>query len=235
MRKIGLIGGMSWAATESYYRLINQDVQKRAGGMCSGPMVIESLNFCDISRLTTDEEWDFAAKRLSETAQALEKAGATAILICANSMHRVYDKVQKSVDVPILHIADCIAEAMKAKGVERAALIGTRNVMVESFFRQRLVRHGIRLLPPNLDRANEIDDIIYNELMHGIKREQSIRDMKTYLTNVAKEDIDGVILGATELSMIVNTEANVVDIYDFTEIHAKAAANWILQDMMAEA
>lgn len=228
MRKIGLIGGMSWASTESYYRFINRGVQRRAGAMCSAPLVIESFNFCDMARLTTAEEWDYAAGRLIDAAQLLETAGATAILIGANSMHKVYERVADSVSVPILNIADCVGDVMKKDGVKRAALIGTRNVMTESFYRQRLVSHGIGLLPPDMDRVEEIDRIIYDELMLGRATRDSERTMKTFLTNIAKEDVEAVVLGCTELSMIVDTDANVLPIYDSTEIHANAAVDWIL-------
>ncbi|MFN3474179.1 MAG: aspartate/glutamate racemase family protein [Blastomonas sp.] len=228
MRKIGLIGGMSWVSTETYYRLINKEVQKRAGSLCSGPMVIESLNFCDIAQVTTPEGWDHAAERLTTAARSLEQAGATAILICANSMHKVYDRVQGAVSVPIVHIADCVGEKMHADGIKRAAIIGTRNVMLESFYRQRLIRHGIGLLAPNMERVEEIDRIIYEELMEGRVVRESERTMKTFLTNIAKEAVDAVVLGCTELEMIIDTKANVLPIYDGTAIHARAAVDWIM-------
>ncbi|MCO5793151.1 MAG: amino acid racemase [Blastomonas sp.] len=228
MRKIGLIGGMSWVSTETYYRLINKEVQKRAGSLCSGPMVIESLNFCDLAQVTTPEGWDHAAEKLTAAARSLEQAGATAILICANSMHKVYDRVQGAVSVPIIHIADCVGEKMQADGIKRAALIGTRNVMLESFYRQRLIRHGISLLAPKMDRVEDIDRIIYDELMEGRVVRESERTMKTFLTNIAKEDVEAVVLGCTELEMIIDTKANVLPIYDGTEIHAHAAVDWIM-------
>jgi len=228
MRKIGLIGGMSWVSTETYYRLVNKEVQKRAGSLCSGPMVIESLNFCDLAQVTTPEGWDHAAEKLTAAARSLEQAGATAILICANSMHKVYDRVQGAVSVPIIHIADCVGEKMLADGIKRAALIGTRNVMLESFYRQRLIRHGISLLAPKMDRVEEIDRIIYDELMEGRVVRESERTMKTFLTNIAKEDVEAVVLGCTELEMIIDTKANVLPIYDGTEIHAHAAVDWIM-------
>lgn len=230
MRKIGLIGGMSWVSTQTYYRLINKQVQKRAGSLCSGPIAIESLNFCDIAQITTPEGWDHAAEKLIAAARSLEQSGATAILICANSMHKIYDRVQGAVSVPILHIADCVGEKMQADGIKRAAIIGTRNVMLESFYRQRLIRHGIGLLAPKMDRVEEIDRIIYEELMEGRVVRESERTMKTFLTNIAKEDVQAVVLGCTELEMIVDTKANVLPIYDGTEIHAHAAVDWIMRE-----
>jgi len=228
MRKIGLIGGMSWASTITYYRHINRDVQRLAGGMCSAPMVIESFNFCELSRLEKPEQWELAGKKLGEAAVRLEKAGATALLICANSMHRVVDDVADRIDIPVIHIADCVGRKMKADNVKKAAIIGTRNVMTESFYRRRLVSHGIKLITPNMERVAEIDRIIYEELMHGLVTRDSERTLKTFLTNIAKEDVEAIVLGSTELEMLVNTQANVVPIYDGTKIHADAAVEWIL-------
>lgn len=228
MRKIGLIGGLGWVSTQTYYRMINREVQRRLGPGCSASLALESLNSCDLTKLTSDEEWAYAAQRLIEAAQNLEKSGATAIIICANSMHKVYEKVAAAVEVPILNIADCVGDKMKADGIKRAALVGTRNVMTESFYRQRLVQHGIGLLPPVMTRVEEIDRIIYEELMQGQVKRDSERTMKTFLTDIAKEDVEAVVLACTELDMIVDTKANVIAIYDSTEIHAHAAVDWML-------
>lgn len=230
MRKLGLIGGMSWAATESYYRIINQEVQRRAGGMCSAPIIIDSLNFCDLARITDDAGWANAAKVLSESAMRLEAAGATAILIGANSMHKVYDTVQAGVDIPILHIVNPVGRAMKAKGVKSAALVGTRNVMAEPWFRQRLVSHGVNLLPSEPGKADAIDRIIYEELMHGVVNKASARELKTLLTHYEQADVDAVVLACTELGMIVDVDSNVLPIFDTTRLHALEGAGWILGD-----
>ena len=230
MRKLGLIGGMSWVSTEIYYRIINETVQKRAGGMCSAPLVIESLNFCDLARIKTDEQWTNAAEKLKEAAKRLEASGATAILICANSMHKVYDDVQGAVNIPVLHIVDAVGEKMKADGMHNAALIGTHNVMTGKWYRQRLVSHGVTLMPVEADDVERVDDIIYDELMLGKITRQAERDLKTYITNIDQADFDAVVLGCTELSLVVDTKANVLPIYDSTELHALAGVNWILGD-----
>ena len=150
MHKLGLIGGLSWTSTARYYEIINQAVHRARGGQHSAPLLIESLDFATVAACTSDEEWDSAADVLIAAARRLETAGAGALLICANSMHRVYDRVQGAVHVPILHIAERVGKKMQADGVEKAALIGTRNVMTEKFYRQRLVAHGVSLLPPDL-------------------------------------------------------------------------------------
>ncbi|MBK5265453.1 MAG: amino acid racemase [Alphaproteobacteria bacterium] len=228
MRKIGLIGGMSWTSTVRYYQIINGAIATRLGGLHSAPMLIESLDFSEVARTQTDEEWERTAAILIDAARRLEQAGATALVICANSMHKVYDQVAAAVSVPILHIADAVGEKMKADGVKSAALIGTRNVMTERFYRQRLVSHGISLTPPDLDRANEIDRIIYEELAHGKATRNSERTLKTILTNIYQAHVPAVVLACTELEMIVDVRANVLPIYDGTTLHAMAAVRHIL-------
>ena len=230
MRKIGLIGGMSWVSTASYYTRINRIVQKRLGGFSSPHMLIESVNFSDYARLQSDDDWDAAAGLMTRSAKRLENSGATAVLICSNAMHKIYDRVQPEVGVPILHIADCVGDQMVADGIKSATLIGTRNVMTEGFYRKRLVGKGITLSPPDEERVEEIDRIIYEELMFGQVKRESERTMKTYITNIAKGDVEAVVLGSTELDLIVDTKANILPIYDSTEIHADAAIEWILAE-----
>lgn len=230
MRKIGLIGGMSWYSTRTYYEHINRLVQARVGQGSSAPMVIESLDFAELSRLSTDAEWASAAKVLAASAKRLEKAGATAILIGANSMHKVYDQVAKAVDVPIIHIAECVAERMATAGVKRAALLGTRNVMLESFYRQKLIARDIELLPPELPFVETLDRVIYDELLKGKATRQAERELKTIITNLEQDGAEAVVLGCTELEMIVDVDANVLPIYDCTRIHAEAAVDWMLAD-----
>lgn len=231
MRKLGLIGGMSWAATERYYALINREIQRRAGPACSAPLIIDSLNSCDMSRLTSDEQWAHATEVLSASARTLEGVGATAILICANSMYKVADAVQSAVNIPIVNIVDPVGRAMKAAGVRTAALLGTRNIMGESWYRKRLVGHGISLAPADEEQIAVVDTIIYDELMRGAINRESERAMKTLLTKFDQNDVDAVALANTELSMIVNIEANVLPIYDSTTLHAMEGVRWILGDV----
>lgn len=228
MRKIGLIGGLSWYSTRTYYERINRAIQARASARSSAPMVVESLDFSGLMRLSSAEDWDRASEVLSDSAKRLETAGATAILIGANSMHKVYDTVAAAVAVPILHIADCVGESMVEAGVRRAALLGTRNVMLDSFYRQKLVERGIELLPPNLDRVEGLDKIIYEELVFGKVTRHAERELKTIITNLDKEGAEAIVLGCTELEMIVDIDANVLPIFDCTSIHADAAVDWIL-------
>lgn len=234
MRKLGMIGGMSWVSTGIYYDRINRIVQRRAAPMASAPMMIESLDFCQLYALHEDKDWKRASGILSESAKRLEGAGAQALIIGANSMHKLYDDVAASVDVPILHIADYVGKALKKAGYKKAAIIGTRNVMTESFYRKRLVAHGIDLLPPNMANVEKLDRIIYDELMVGKVTRDAQRAMKTIITNKSQEGADSIVLACTELDLVVDVDANVLPVFDSTRIHCEAAANWILEQETAD-
>ena len=228
MRKLGLIGGMSWYSTRTYYEHMNRMVQKQMGDHASAPLLIESLEFSQLVRLSSADDWARATKTLVASAKRLEKAGATAVIIGANSMHRVYDEVAAAVKVPVLHIADCVGERMAADGVKKAAVIGTRNVMLESFYRQKLISRDIELLPPEMAFVETLDRIIYDELTRGKASRQAERELKTIMTNFEQDGAEAVVLGCTELEMVVVVDANVLPIYDCTRIHAEAAVEWIL-------
>lgn len=230
MRKFGLIGGLSWTSTARYYEILNKGVAKALGGLHSAPLAIESLDFAEVARCASAQDWDCASQQLIAAARRLEAAGAQGIAICANSMHTVYDRVQEAVSIPILHIAEAVGESMKADGITTAALIGTRNVMTEKFYRQRLVAHGVSLLPPDMDLADQIDTIIYDELMMGKVSRSSERYLKSELTDIAKNNVQAAVLACTELEAIVDVNANVLPIYNSTSIHAKAALAFILSE-----
>ena len=230
MRKLGIIGGMSWVSTGMYYDRINRIVQKRGAPMASAPLLIESLDFCELYGLREDRDWQRASVVLCESAKRLEGAGAGALIIGANSMHKLYDDVAAAVGIPILHIAEYVGLAMKRAGHNNAALIGTRNVMTESFYRKRLVAHGIDLLPPNLEFVEMLDKIIYDELMMGRVTREAERTMKTIITNKAQEGAEAIVLACTELDLVVDVDANVLPVFDSTRIHCEAAANWILEE-----
>lgn len=219
---------MSWVSTRTYYEHINRLVQAKTSKLASAPLLIESLDFTDLVRLSTPEQWNHAADALTASAQRLEQAGATAILIGANSMHKVYDKVAGAVQVPVIHIADVVGRKMQANGVKTAALIGSRNVMIESFYRKRLIEHGVTLLPPVMDSVEEVDRIIYEELMQGRATRSAERTFKTMITNMERDGAQAIVLGCTELDMVIDVDANVLPIYDGTAIHAEAAVDWIL-------
>ena len=229
MRKLGLIGGMSWVSTGIYYDRINRIVQKRAAPMASAPMLIESLDFCQLYAIREDKDWKRASQVLCDSARRLEAAGAEGLIIGANSMHKLYDDVAAAIDIPILHIADYVGKAVKQAGHKSAALIGTRNVMTESFYRKRLVAHGIDLLPPDMVNVETLDRIIYDELMVGKVSRDAERALKTILTNKSQEGAQAVIMACTELDLVVDVNANVLPVFDSTRIHCEAAADWLLE------
>lgn len=234
LRKLGLIGGMSWVSTGIYYDRINRIVQKRAAPMASAPLLIESLDFAQLFALREEKDWQRASEVVSESAKRLEAAGAGALIICANSMHKVYDDVAGSVGIPILHIAEYVGRALKRSGHESAALIGTRNVMTESFYRKRLVAHGIDLLPPDMNNVETVDRIIYDEMMVGKVSRDAQRQMKTIITAKSQEGAAAIVLACTELNLVVDIDANVLPVFDSTRIHCDAAADWVLDQELAD-
>ncbi len=219
---------MSWVSTRTYYERINRIVQRQVGATASAPMLIESLDFSRVYRAQSKEDWENATNVIADSAQRLADAGAEMIVIGANSMHKVYRDVEARVATPILHIAECVGEKMKADGIERAALIGTRNVMTESFYRRRLVSHGVDLLPPDMGYVDELDRIIYEELMLGKATKDAQRSLRSMFTNLQKDGAQAVILACTELQLVVDVDANILPVYDCTGIHADAAAEWII-------
>lgn len=230
MRKLGLIGGMSWVSTRDYYERINRGVQKRRGATASAPLLIESLDFATLRALSDDAGWDHAGEVLAASAQRLVAAGAGALLICANSMHKVYDRVAEAAGVPVLHIAECVGREMAAAKVETAALIGTRNVMTESFYRRRLVAHGVDLLPPDMEQVAEIDRIIYDELMQGRATRDAERKLKTWITQKEQDGAQAIVLACTELNMVVDADANVLPVFDSMRAHCRAGVEWLTGD-----
>ena len=221
---------MSWVSTRMYYDLINRSVQRRSGPMASAPLLIESLDFRDLYGLREDKDWERAGDILAKSAKGLEAAGAEGLVICANSMHRVYDQVADAIDIPILHIAECVGERMKKAGCKNAALIGTRNVMTESFYRKRLVACGVDLLPPDMGNVEAVDKIIYDELMVGKVTRSAERTLRTIITRKQQEGAQAIVLACTELDLVVDVDANVLPIFDSTRIHCDAAAEWLLAD-----
>lgn len=233
MRKLGLIGGMSWVSTRDYYEQINRGVRRRTSPMASAPLIIESLDFTQLWGLHSADDWDRAGSVLADAARRLADGGAEGLIICANSMHNVYDRVAEAAGVPVLHIADCVGAAMKAAGAANAALIGTRNVMTERFYRERLVAHGVDLLPPDMDMVEEVDRIIYEELMRGKVTRTAERTLKTWIVRKEQEGARAIVLACTELALVVDVDANVLPVFDSTRIHTAAAVEFILDGAAA--
>lgn len=228
MRKLGLVGGMSWCSTALYYQAINKEIAKRVGGLSSAPLLIESHDFAPMAELQKAGDWEGWGDMLAQSARRLQDAGAEGILLCSNTAHRVYGQVASAVEVPILHIGDVTAERLEKDGVIRAALLGTRFTMNESFYRERLEQKGITVKVPNAAMAAEIDRIIYEELARGHVARNSQRTLRSCLAELGKARVQAVILGCTELVMLVDPSAGGLPVYDTTALHSQAGVEWIL-------
>jgi len=230
MRKLGMVGGTSWFSTAMYYEQINKAVAKARGGLSSAPLVIESLDLAPVAALELAGEWDKVGEIVAAAAARLEAAGAEGLILCSNTTHKVAPAVEAATGIPLLHIADVTAERLAADGVQKAGLIGTRFTMSEDFFRERIAARGIALSLPDPATAAEIDRIIFEELARGQVSRGSQRLLKTCVTEMGKARQQAVILGCTELVLLVDPGANVIPVYDTTALHAAAAARWILAE-----
>lgn len=230
MRKLGIIGGMGWSSTGLYYEHINRGIAQRLGGLHSALLALESADFAEIAAMEVAGDWDGIAKVTIDAAKRLEAGGAEGLLIACNTVHKSYDAVAANVGIPVLHIADATANRLVADGRSRAALLGSRFTMTEGFVRDRIERRGITLVPINDEWMKEVDRIIFDELAAGRVVRDSQRKLKTLITELAKQKVQAVVLGCTELVLAVDVRANVVPVYDTTAIHARAAVEWMLAE-----
>ena len=233
MRKLGIIGGMSWSSTALYYEHINRGISQRLGGLHSAELAIESVDFGPIAAMELAGDWDGIAKITVDAAKRLETSGAEGIVIACNTVHKSYDAVAANVGIPVLHIADATAERLVADGRTRVALLGSRFTMTESFVRERIERRGITLAPIDNGWMNEVDRIIFEELAAGRVVRESQRKLKTLITELGKQKVQAVVLGCTELVLAVDARANVLPVYDTTAIHARKAVEWMLEEQEA--
>jgi len=224
-RVIGMIGGMSWESTAQYYRLANELVRERLGGLHSARIVLASVDFADIEALQVAGQWEQAGQLLADAARGLEAAGAEMLLICTNTMHKVADQVQAAVSIPLLHLGDVTAAAVTRAGVERVGLLGTAFTMEQDFYRDRLTGHGLRvLIPPPADRA-EVHRIIYDELCLGVVREESRQTYRDVILRLVQAGADGVILGCTEIELLITDTDSPVPVFPTTRLHVQAAVH----------
>ena len=230
MRKLGIIGGTSWSSTALYYDHINRGVARRLGGLHSARLVIESLDLAPFAEMELSGDWDGVAQVTLEAAKRLEAAGAEGVIITSNTGHKVYDAVAPKLGVPMLHIGDATADRLVADGRRRIALLGTRFTMLEPHVRSRLEGRGIGLVPIDDGWIKEVDRIIFEELAAGRVVRDSQRKLKTLITELAKQRVQAVVLGCTELVLAVDTRANLLPVYDTTEIHARASVEWMLAE-----
>jgi aspartate racemase len=224
MKTIGLIGGMSWESTQTYYKLINESVREKLGGLHSAEILLRSYDFAPIEKLQREENWNEAANILIETSLSLERGGAEIILICTNTMHIVAEMVEAAISIPLLHIADSAGLELKGRGIGKAGLLGTRFTMSMDFYRSRLLdTFGVKVLVPAIPAQEYIDDVIYNELCLGELRAESRNKFLSIIRDLAANGAEGIILGCTEIPLLVRPGDADIPIFDTTELHARAA------------
>ena len=231
MRTIGLIGGLSWESSVEYYRIINEAVRERLGGLHSARCLMFSFDFHEIEELQTAGDWDAATFRMINAARQVERGGADCMVICSNTMHRMAVDVQNAIDVPLIHIADPTAEAIRARGLHTVALLGTRYTMTQDFYRGRLVdKHALSVLVPDDAGMNAVHDIIYDELVRGNIRAESRQAYQQIIGSLREQGAQGVILGCTEIGLLIKPDDSPLPIFDTTMLHAVAAVDWALEN-----
>jgi aspartate racemase len=228
MKTIGLIGGMSWESTQLYYQHINRAVAQRLGGLASAKIAMVSVNFAEIAAQQRAGQWDVLADTLAQSAQQLERAGADCVLICTNTMHKVAPQVQASVAIPLLHIADATCAAIRAAGLSRIGLLGTRFTMEQAFLRDAYAEKGVECLVPNEVSRAETHRIIFEELCQGQVLSASTYSLERVANELVGEGAQGIVLGCTELTMSLKPNAVSVSVFDTTALHAQAAVDFAL-------
>ena len=226
MKTIGLIGGMSWESTVSYYQLINETIKEKLGGLHSAKILLYSVDFAEIERYQASGDWDKSAEVLSQIAQNLEQAGADFIVICTNTMHKVAPQIQKTISIPILHIAQATADALLENGIKKVGLLGTKYTMTQDFYKEKLFEAGLDVVIPDQAGVEEVNRIIYDELCLGQIKESSKQAYLAIIDDLKNAGAEAVILGCTEIGLLVKQEDTDMSLFDTTEIHALRAAEF---------
>ncbi len=229
MKTIGLIGGMSWESTVTYYQIINETIKAELGGLHSAKLLLYSVDFAEIELCQANGEWDKSADILSAAAQSLEKAGADLILICTNTMHKVVPTIQKRISIPIIHIADATAVELKKDNVRKVALLGTKYTMTEDFYKDRIRQNGIDIVVPAAEDIEIVNSVIYDELCLGIINDASRKEFVRIIESLKSVGAEAVILGCTEIGLLIKQEDSLLPVYDTTQIHARVASLTAIQ------
>ena len=224
---IGLLGGMSWESTAQYYAELNRGVQQRSRGQDAASILLHSFNFAEIKAMQSAGDWSTLAKRLSQAARSLEAAGAQAILICANTMHKVADAVQSEISIPLLHLADVTAAAVLKHGFTSAGLLGTRYTMEEDFYLKRLQTQGLKICVPHPAERKTVHDIIYQELVQGVFEPHSRQQYLEIMRNLQASGAEAIILGCTEIGLLIKSTDTDIPLFDTTHLHVQAALDFI--------
>lgn len=229
MKTLGLLGGMSWESTATYYRAINEATRLRRGGLHSAPLVLYSVDFHDIEQRQRAGDWDGAGRQLAQAARALQSAGAQALVLCTNTMHKVAAAIEAAVPIPLLHIADATADEVKRAGIASVGLLGTRFTMEQEFYRERLAeRHGLRVIVPDAAGRDIVHRVIYDELCQGVVKPDSREAYRRVMAGLAGQGAQAIILGCTEISLLVGANDSPVPLFDTTALHARHAVDWAL-------
>lgn len=229
MKTIGLIGGMSWESTVTYYQLINEAVKKSLGGLHSAKILLYSVDFQEIEECQTRGDWEKSARILGDAAKGLEGAGADCIVICTNTMHKVAPQIGERVSIPILHIAEATAEALIDSGITRVLLLGTRYTMQQDFYKEKLVERGIEVMVPGDEDMEIVNRIIFGELCLGMISEESRKEYLRIIEEQKGRGAQGVILGCTEIGLLISQADTELPVFDTTQIHAGRAAEWAVE------
>lgn len=224
MKTIGLIGGMSWESTVTYYKIVNETVKKVLGGLHSAKVLLYSVDFSEIEKCQADGDWEKSAAILSAAAKNLENAGADFIVICTNTMHKVVPQIQSSITIPVIHIAEATADELKYQNITKVALLGTKYTMTQDFYKEKLVHAGITVLIPDEKEIEIVNDVIYDELCLGIISEASKDKYLSIIHGLAKQGAQGVILGCTEIGLLIQQKDLELPVFDTAQIHAVRAA-----------
>jgi aspartate racemase len=224
-RVIGMLGGMSWESSAEYYRLANELVRDRLGGLHSARVLLASVDFADIEALQVSGDWDEAGRLLAVAAQGLEAAGADLVLICTNTMHKVADQVQAAVSIPLLHLGDVTAAAVRAAGLSTVGLLATGFTMEQDFYRDRLAGHGLTVLVPEASDRADVHRIIYDELCLGVIREESRETYRQVIGRLVAAGAEGIILGCTEIELLVGAADSPLPVFPTTRLHVEAAVD----------
>lgn len=229
MKTIGLLGGMSWQSTTEYYRLANELVAARLGGLHSAEVLLYSVDFAAIEHMQKEDRWDDAAALLAAAAKSLEAGGADMLLICTNTMHKVYDQIAGALSIPVMHVVDVTAEAIHEAGLSTIGLLGTAFTMEQSFYRDRLAS-GLNVLTPDVDGRALVHRVIFDELCLGVIRDESRAAIASVINHLVERGAQGVILGCTELELLLSSDDADVPLFPTTRLHIEAAVNQALAD-----
>ena len=230
LKTIGLIGGMSWESTVTYYKIINETVKEKLGGLHSAKCILYSVDFQEIEECQANGNWEKSGEILGEAAYNLEKAGADFIVICTNTMHKVVNQIKEKISIPILHIAEMTAEKILEKGLKNIALLGTKYTMEQDFYKSKLIEKGINVIIPDKNDIEIINEVIYDELCLGTINSDSKKKFLEIVDKLRSKGAEGIILGCTEIGLLIKNEDTDVPLFDTAIIHAEQAAIYSIKD-----